>query len=104
MRSVIDPEDVCLLRLGPRSRESRWLEEADAERRRVRLVWTWATLVGVAGRARKAAAAAAALREEVEAVESRRKAVRAAVAADGETVDALRGYQGKEVNSLGVGW
>lgn len=88
MRSVIDPEEGCLLRLGPRSGELYWLEEADAERRKVRLVWTWATLVGVAGRARKAAAAAAALRDgEV----SRRKAVKAAVAADGETVEALRG-------------
>lgn len=89
MRSVIDPEEGCLLRLGPRSGELYWLEDADAERRKVRLVWTWATLVGVAGRARRAAAAAAALREgEV----SRLKAVRAAVAADGETVEALRGY------------
>lgn len=91
MRSVIDPEDDCLLKLGPRSGELYWLDEADAERRKVRLVWTWATFVGVAGRARRAAAAAAALREEVEGEESRRKAVRAAVAADGETVEALRG-------------
>lgn len=89
MRSVIDPEDGCLLRLGPRSGELWALEDAEAERRRVRLVWTWETLVGVVGRARKAAAAAAALREEVEAEESRRKAVRAAVAAEGETLEAL---------------
>lgn len=38
----------------------------DALRRRVRFVWTSATLVGVMGRARRAAAAAAAEREVLE--------------------------------------
>lgn len=46
--------------------------------------------MGVVGRARRAAAAAAAaLTEEVDVVESRWKAVRAAVAAEGETAETL---------------
>lgn len=96
VRSIMDPEDDCLLRLLSGLGEPReWSlvkldEEAEAERRMVRLVWIEATLVGEVGRARRAAAAAAALREELDVVESRRKAVRAAVVAEGETVEALR--------------
>lgn len=67
-------------------------EEVEVLRRRVRFVWTSATLVGVVGRARRAAAAAAALREFDE--DARRfpvKAEMAADAAEGSAVEALRG-------------
>jgi hypothetical protein len=60
-----------------------------ALRRRVRLVWTSATLVGVMGRARRAAAAAAD-ESELDVFGSRRvKADAAAVAAFGFAVAAV---------------
>lgn len=85
VRSVIDPELACLL--SPEAGRS-----TEVLRRTVRFVWTSATLIGVVGRARRAAAAAAALRDPEE--DSRRwpvKADRAADAADGLAVEALRG-------------
>lgn len=94
----MEPEDDCLLRPG-RLLPAPGLasapltdEEMDALRRRVRFVWTSATLVGVVGRALRAAAAAAALSEGVD--DLRRvsvKAERAADAAEGFAVEALSG-------------
>jgi hypothetical protein len=64
-------------------------DETDPLRRRVRLVWTAATLVGVVGRALRAAAAAAEDRFGVDPL--RLKAEAAAVAAFGFAVAAVRG-------------
>lgn len=96
----MEPEDDCLLRVRlcgleePRrsaAGELRLEDAVEAERRRVRFVCTDETSIGVVGRERRAAAAAAALREVVEEFESRRKAVRAAVVAEGEMVETLGG-------------
>lgn len=98
VRSVIDPEEPCLLSAGVGRPftglgcESRALDEVEALLRAVRFVWTSATLVGVVGRARSAAAAAAALSEP--ALESRgtpEKAADAADAAEGLAVEAFSG-------------
>lgn len=100
VRSVMDPELLCLLSCAPgRTEVSGVLLPAEGDRdalfRVFLFVWTSATLVGVVGRALRAAAAAAALSEAV--LDWRRvNAEMAAVAALGFAVEALRGCEEKE--------
>ena len=72
------------------------VDETDALRRAARFDWTWATLVGVVGRAFSAAAAAAEDKVGFEAGSLRMKAEAAAVAAFGLAVSLVRGYSGRK--------
>lgn len=75
-------------------------DDCDSLLRSVRFVCTFATSMGVVGRALRAAAAAAAaaLREAV--LDERRKAEAAAVAAAGFAVEALRGCSWRKRGKL----
>lgn len=104
LRSVIDAELPLLCSAGltllstlppalPR-------EETEALRRTVRFVWTAETSVGVVGRALRAAAAAAEDKEGLALGSRRRKAERAAVAAEGFAVEVVRGCMITEISLL----